>query len=80
MAHLDRIDWPLLRRRDFKRDPDDPAKFERYQAEALVHGHVPLQALLGLVCYTDGMRADIEGKMTTHGLTLPVHTRPGWYF
>ena len=80
LADLGRIDWPLLQRRDFKRDADDPDKFERYQAEALVHHHVPLAALLGIVCYTDGARADIEHKMLAAGLTLPVHTRPDWYF
>lgn len=80
LAQLDRIDWPLLQRRDFKRDPDDPAKFERYQAEALVHRHVPLQALLGVVCYTNGARAVIERTMAATGTNLPVHTRPGWYF
>jgi hypothetical protein len=74
LAHLDRVDWPLLQRRDFKRDP------ERYQAEALVQGHVPLAALLGIVCHTDAVRADIEGKMHALGLALPVHTRPNWYF
>lgn len=25
---------------------------KRYQAEALIHGHVPIAALLGAVCYT----------------------------
>ncbi len=80
LARLDRIDWPLLQRRDFKRDSDDPAKFERYQAEALVHRHCPLQALRGIVTYTDGVKADIERRMATQGLALPVHTRPGWYF
>ncbi|WP_326533071.1 type II toxin-antitoxin system toxin DNA ADP-ribosyl transferase DarT [Pseudorhodoferax sp.] len=80
LAHLDRIDWKLLQRRDFKRDPEDPGKLERYQAEALVHRHVPLAALLGVVCYTDDIRADIEGKMQARGLNFPVHTRPGWYF
>lgn len=80
LARLDRIDWPLLQRRDFKRDPENPVKLERYQAEALVHGHVPLAALLGIVCHTDAVRTDIEGKMQALGLTLPVHTRPNWYF
>lgn len=80
MEDLSRIDWPLLQRRDFKRDADDPDKFERYQAEALVHGHVPLAALLGIVCYTDSVKADIESKMLAQGLSLPVHTKPGWYF
>jgi hypothetical protein len=33
LAELGRIDWPLLRSRDFRRDPEDPGKLERYQAE-----------------------------------------------
>ena len=80
LAHLDQIDWLLLQRRDFKRDPEDPGKLERYQAEALVHHHVPLTALAGIVCYTDVVRADIESKMQSQGLAMPVHTRPNWYF
>ncbi len=80
LARLDRIDWPLLQRRDFKRDPEDPGKLERYQAEALVYRQVPLAALLGIVCYTDVIRAEIESKMQALGVALPVHTRPNWYF
>ena len=80
LARLDRIDWPLLQSRDFKRDPEDPGKLERYQAEALVHKHVPLAALLGIVCHTDVVRAEIESKMRALGVALPVHTRPNWYF
>lgn len=80
LADLDQIDWSLLQRRDFKRDPEDPGKLERYQAEALVHEHVPLSALLGIVCHTDVVRADIESKMQSLGVALPVHTRPSWYF
>ncbi len=80
LDHLDRIDWLLLQNRDFKRDPEDPAKLERYQAEALVHQHVPLAALLGIMCYTDVVRDDIESKIQTEDLDIPVHTRPNWYF
>lgn len=80
LARLDRIDWSLLQRRDFKRDPEDPGKLERYQAEALVHQHLPLTALLGIVCHTDVVRSEIESKMQALGAALPVHTRPNWYF
>ena len=80
LTHLDEIDWALLQRRDFKRDPEDPGKLERYQAEALVHRQVPLAALHGIVCYTDVVRAEIERKMAGSKLALPVHTRRGWYF
>src|ERR1043165_2475032 len=51
VADLERIDWPLLRGRNFARDPNDPGKLGRYQAEALVHRHVPINALLGITCY-----------------------------
>lgn len=37
LDRLDRIDRPRLQARDFKRDPDDPGKFQRYQVEALVY-------------------------------------------
>lgn len=80
LAHLDKIDWPLLQRRDFKRDPEDPGKLERYQAEALVHQQVPLAALSGIVCYTEAVKADIEREMRSQALPPPVHARPNWYF
>ena len=80
LADLNRIDWPLLQKRDFKRDAEDPAKFERYQAEALVQQFVPLQALLGIVCFADGLKIEIGQKIAQQGLILPVHTRPAWYF
>jgi hypothetical protein len=80
LADLDKIDWPLLQRRDFKRDPEDPAKFERYQAEALVHQHLPVSGLLGIVCYTEKLKQSIEQEIQAGELSLPVYTRPGWYF
>ncbi len=80
LADLDKIDWPLLQRRDFKRDPEDPAKFERYQAEALVHQHLPVCGLRGIVCYTEALKQRIEPEIQARNLNLPVHARTGWYF
>ena len=80
LAKLDQIDWPILQARDFKRNPDDPAKFERYQAEALVYHHCPVSGLLGVVCYTEAVKMDVEKQVQARGLNLPVHARPGWYF
>ena len=57
LARLDQIDWDMLQRRDFRNDPEDPSKKERYQAEALVHKYLPIDALLGLVCYNDAVLA-----------------------
>ncbi|MEB2871967.1 type II toxin-antitoxin system toxin DNA ADP-ribosyl transferase DarT [Pseudomonas rhizosphaerae] len=80
LASLGEIDWPILQRRDFKRDPDDPRKMERYQAEALIHHHLPITGLLGIMCYTDAMKERIEQDVAARGLRLSVHARPGWYF
>lgn len=80
MTDLNKIDWSLLQSRDFKRDPDDPAKFERYQAEALVYQHLPIQGILGVVCYTDMLKNTIDGEIQSRGLDLKVYARPEWYF
>jgi hypothetical protein len=80
LADLDKIDWPILQARDFRRDPDDPAKFERYQAEALIHRHLPVSGLRGIVCYTQEMKLNIEKQLQERRLQLPVYARRGWYF
>lgn len=80
LSDLDKIDWNILQHRDFKRDQDDPAKFERYQAEALIYKHMPAQGLLGIICYTDQLKLEIEQHLQQRNLELPVYVRPGWYF
>lgn len=80
LTDLDKIDWPSLQRRDFKRDLDNPIKFERYQAEALIHNHLSVSGLLGIVCYTPAIKELIEQEVRQRGLNLQVHARPNWYF
>ena len=46
LADLAKIDWKLLQSRNFKTDDADPGKQLRYQAEALIHHQVPLDALI----------------------------------
>ncbi|MOA54826.1 hypothetical protein D3C78_1785140 [compost metagenome] len=53
---------------------------ERYQAEALVYGHVPVEGLLGIVCYTEAIKRRVEKGIKERGLDLPVHARARWYF
>lgn len=80
LAHLDKVDWKLLQARDFKRDENDPAKFERYQAEALIHRHCPVSGLIGIVCYSETGKMQAQAQVAAQGLNLQVHARPGWYF
>lgn len=80
LTDLTHIDWVILQGRDFKRDPDDPGKIERYQAEALVYQQVPVEALLGIGCYTDAVKNALDQVVVDCGLNLQLVTRPGWYF
>lgn len=80
IEHLDKVDWPLIQARDFKRDPDDPGKFERYQAEALVHQHCPVEALMGMICYSEDTKQQLDALIVQAGHQLDVHARPEWYF
>ena len=79
-ARLDQIDWDSLQRRDFKKDPNNPAKFERYEAEALVRTHVPVRALLGVTCYDPQTRDRITQAAEQAGVTLKTVVQPSWYF
>jgi hypothetical protein len=80
VAQLNVIDWALLQARNFQRNADDPEKIERYQAEALVAQHLPVTNLLGVVCYTDEIKSNIEEQLAIRGLNLDVRKITGWYF
>ncbi|WP_284893338.1 type II toxin-antitoxin system toxin DNA ADP-ribosyl transferase DarT [Cobetia amphilecti] len=74
------IPWGLLQAKDFKRDLEQPDKTDRYQAEALVHRHLPISALRGIGTYTDEVCRDVETLVAAHQLPLKVVTRPNWFF
>jgi hypothetical protein len=80
LPQLDQIDWPLLQSRDFKHDPDDPAKKERYQAEALIWRHVPLEALQGVCCYSSAVEKHISAEIERRGVSFRAAVQQSWYF
>ena len=77
---LNEIDWSLLQARNFTRNPDDPEQIERYQAEALVHNHLPVTGLVGIVCYTDTVKNILDQHIQAKGLAINVRVMPQWYF
>jgi hypothetical protein len=74
------IDWEILRRHDFARSDDYPDKMDRYQAEALVHRHLPVEALRGIACDSATTQRRVETIVQDSGLALRVAVRTGWYF
>jgi len=79
LAMLNEIDWPILKRRDFRHDPEDPEKTERYQAEALVREHLPVNGLLGVLCYNNTVTDMVQRSIAANGHALKAVTKPGWY-
>lgn len=80
LANLGQIPWDQLNAKDFRHDPDDPGKKERYQAETLIWQHLPVQALLGICCYSDAVNQQIQAEVATLGLALTSQVQRGWYF
>lgn len=74
------IDWELLKARDISRSDTDFGKVERYQAEALAHGAVPVGALLGVACHSDVSKARVDTMLRAAGVDLQVIVRRGWFF
>lgn len=80
LADLDKIDWEILKARDFKRDPDNPVKFERYQAEALIYKCCPVSALQGMICYNEDVKNQLEHWLASADIKMKVHASQRWYF
>lgn len=80
IEQLNVIDWGILQRSDFKRDYDDLGKFDRYQAEALIYEHVPIEALSGIACVNETEVARVKKQVAAAGRELKVAAKPGWYF
>ena len=77
IAMLNWIDWGALQRRDFKRDLEDPGKFERYQAEALIYRHLPIAGVLGIICPNDNVANALKNSVSIAADTLRIVSRPG---
>ena len=77
---LDQIDWIPLRRRDFRRDVDNPGKTARYQSEALVHQHLPVEHLSEIVCYDNHERELLEQRRDELQVNLMITVKRRWYF
>ena len=79
LGSLDRVDWHILQNRDFKRDNNDLGKTDRYQAEALIWKHLPVESILGICCFTDDVRKSCSDQAAELGLSLQTLAKPEWY-
>jgi ssDNA thymidine ADP-ribosyltransferase, DarT len=61
LAHLDEVDWPLVRDRFWADTPDDNDRKRRKQAEFLVWQGLDWDLLDGIGVFSDGMRQRVQG-------------------
>jgi hypothetical protein len=80
LGDLDQINWTILQNRDFSKDPEDPEKTDRYQAEALVRDHLPITSLIAVACYNTTECEQAQQLADDAGITLRIVRRQGWYF
>ena len=75
------VPWSRLQARNFqRRNADDVESFERYQAEALPHKHVPVTALTGIACHGPVEEATVRDLVQNAGVQLAVAAKPEWFF
>ena len=77
---LANIDWRILQDSNFQRSDDDPGKVERYQAEALVHHHLPVNAIEEIVVHGPELKSKVEQELQYRSLSLKLSVQPDWYF
>ena len=75
------VDWKLLRSCDFRNDPRNPEKKERYQAEALIHKLLPVEQLMAIGCCSDDVKLQIDAELQMRQIQhITVKIRPKWFF
>ena len=76
LARLDRLDWRSLQNRDFRQDNENPDKVERYQAEALIHLHLPIDRLRAIACWGSQEVERVRAWAEEVGADVRVDTAP----
>lgn len=79
LEELSFLPWDDLRGSHFQRDPNDPGRFERYMAEALIRHHLPTSALLGIGCHGAAQQTHLQKTASRLGIETPIVINPGWY-
>ena len=80
LKYLDRIGWHDLAGRDFQRDMNRPDKLERYQAETLIHKHLPISTLGAIICYCLQTKSKVLSMIEHSSTSVRVLYNPNWFF
>jgi ssDNA thymidine ADP-ribosyltransferase, DarT len=80
LKHLDKIDWEIIHKSDFKNEAGDTDKQRRYQAEFLVHSHVPIERVESINVYNEKASDFVKREIAKTDLLIPVNIIPNYFF
>lgn len=74
------LPWKDWQTSDFSADTDRPDKKERYQAEVLVHRHVPIGAIAGIALADSDVAEAFSKDVDSLGAGPKIVLRREWFF
>lgn len=80
LKDLDKIDWSIIQTSSFSKSTDDLDRARRYQAEFLVHDHVPVSAVESIVVYNKFAQARVEAQLKELQKDLSVQIIRNYFF
>jgi hypothetical protein len=80
LAHLDQVDWPLMRSIYWADINDDLDRKRRRQAEFLVHKRFPVELIQSIGVIDPIKKQEAETLLAEFGFTMPVAIQRGWYY
>jgi hypothetical protein len=79
LKDLDKIDWEIIHNSNFSKDGDFDRP-RRYQAEFLVHNHVPVSAIESIIVYDESTKDDVIRQVKQYGQNVAVKTIREYFF
>ncbi|MCF8451416.1 MAG: DUF4433 domain-containing protein [Taibaiella sp.] len=81
LQYINEIDWHCIQHGDFGKSDGDYDRLRRYQAEFLVHQHVPVNAINALFVYNEKAATFVKEKLADASNTkLRVHIKSELFF
>lgn len=80
LKDLHKIDWESIQKSNFQKSDLDTDRPRRYQAEFLVHSHVPLEFIESILVYNEKTEIVVNIELQAAGFNIPVKVAPICFF
>ncbi len=80
LAHLENVDWECIHKEDFTKSASDYDRARRYQAEFLIHDHVPVECIDAICVYDAATEKWVNVELGKVGLDIPVIVQRHYFF